>query len=190
MLPFTSSSKRMPWLDVFRHYTQTPQLMPRNIIQRRSLRSRNNDSNDSDQAPLSTLNCALPPPPFLHGKAPTKYWNAHALAFLGDAVWELYIRRTYFHPPKNMRSYHTHVKDSVRAEFQEAMYDTLIAGDLLTDEERDILRWGRNATGTMPNRSISRDSYRAATAIECLAGYLYLTRPARFYDIMNHLGFE
>ena len=31
----------------------------------------------------------VPPPPNLHGKQPRKYWNAAALAFLGDAVWEV-----------------------------------------------------------------------------------------------------
>lgn len=31
----------------------------------------------------------LPAPPHLQGKAPRKHWNALALAFLGDGVWEV-----------------------------------------------------------------------------------------------------
>ena len=31
----------------------------------------------------------VPLPPHLHGKAPRKHWNANALAFLGDSVWEV-----------------------------------------------------------------------------------------------------
>lgn len=31
----------------------------------------------------------MPPPPDLGGKDPRKYWNATALAFLGDSVWEV-----------------------------------------------------------------------------------------------------
>lgn len=31
----------------------------------------------------------VPVPPHLHGKAPRKHWNANALAFLGDSVWEV-----------------------------------------------------------------------------------------------------
>lgn len=31
----------------------------------------------------------VPVPPALHGKAPRKHWNANALAFLGDSVWEV-----------------------------------------------------------------------------------------------------
>jgi hypothetical protein len=31
----------------------------------------------------------LPPPPDLNGKKPQRSWNATALAFLGDGVWEV-----------------------------------------------------------------------------------------------------
>jgi len=36
----------------------------------------------------------VPIPPHLHGKAPRKHWNANALAFLGDSVWEVSARET------------------------------------------------------------------------------------------------
>lgn len=55
-----------------------------------------------------------------------------------------------------------------------------------------MLRWGTNATGTMPKRTttgaLSREAYREATALECLVGYLYLTQPTRLYEIMAFLG--
>lgn len=134
----------------------------------------------------------VPVPPHLHGKAPRKHWNATALAFLGDGVWELYARRRFFYPPSRKDSYTSQVIDHVRAETQEKLHDQLLGSGFLTDAERDVLRWGRNATGVTPKRlsdtGLKRETYRAATAIECLAGYLYLSDPERLHDMMCQLG--
>jgi ribonuclease-3 family protein len=60
----------------------------------------------------------VPIPPHLHGKAPRRHWNANALAFLGDSVWELYARRRFFYPPSRKDSYFAQVTRHVRAETQ------------------------------------------------------------------------
>lgn len=133
----------------------------------------------------------VPIPPHLHGKAPRKHWNANALAFLGDSVWELYVRRRFFYPPSAKDSYFSQVVRNVRAETQEKLYTQLLGGSFLTDIERDVLRWGKNATGVTPKRlndtGLNRATYRAATAIECLCGYLYLSDPERLHEMMGVL---
>ena len=138
----------------------------------------------------------LPPPPNLRGKAPRKYWNPASLAFLGDSVWEvsrahsyiyllkqtkpstydvwmqLYVRRRNFYPPSRVSEYYAVVVSQVRAEAQAESFRALEGGTFLTQDEKDVLRWGRNATGTSPKRlsqgGMTREIYRAATAIECL----------------------
>jgi ribonuclease-3 family protein len=74
--------------------------------------------------------------------------------------------------------YYAIVVSQVRAEAQSVAYKTLDSGDFLTDEERDVLRWGRNATGTSPKRvsqgGMTREIYREATAIECLVRIVIL----------------
>lgn len=134
----------------------------------------------------------VPLPPHLHGKAPRKHWNANALAFLGDSVWELYVRRRFFYPPSARDSYFSQVVRHVRAETQEQLYKQLLDSGFLTDAERDVLRWGRNATGVTPKRladtGLKRETYRAATAMECLCGYLYLSDPERLHAMMGLLG--
>ena len=134
----------------------------------------------------------LPPPPPLGGRHPRAEWNAAALAYLGDGVWELYARRRFFAPPTSMTAYYASVVASVRAEAQGAAYAALVAGAFLTPEERDVLRWGRNATGTTPKRmgraAVTRETYREATAVECLAGFLYLTDAARLHALMAEVG--
>ena len=51
-------------------------------------------------------------------------------------------------------------------------YDFLKAGDFLTEEELDVLRWGHSAKVTVPKRfspnGAHTDTYRKSTAIECL----------------------
>lgn len=85
---------------------------------------------------------------------------------------QLYVRRRNFHPPTRVSDYYAVVVSQVRAEAQAEAYRTLESGTFLTLEERDVLRWGRNATGTSPKRlsqgGMTREIYRAATAIECL----------------------
>lgn len=135
----------------------------------------------------------MPPAPSLLGKAPRKYWSANALAFLGDAVWELYIRRSFFCPPKRLSDYHGLVKENARAEQQEVFFQKLVDSADLSEEELDVLRWGRNATGVVPKRiaaggQLKRDTYRSATALECLVGLLYLTDAGRLHELMVHLG--
>lgn len=149
--------------------------------------------NKKNTPPIATPNAILPPSPPLNGKAPRKHYNAIALAFLGDSIWEMYVRRHFFYPPTRISTYYSSVKTNVRAETQQQYYQQLVDhATLLTDEERDVLRWGTNATGTMPKRTttgaLSKESYREATALECLVGYLYLTQPTRLYEIMSVLG--
>jgi 23S rRNA maturation mini-RNase III len=54
---------------------------------------------------------------------------------------------------------------------QEMYYELLSATPFLTNDERDVLRWGRNAKVSVPKRFTAvknGEVYRKATAIECL----------------------
>lgn len=111
-----------------------------------------------------------------------------ALAFLGDAVYELMVRagllRSGTMPAGKL---HGLAVRKVSAAAQARCYDALSAA--LTDEERDILRRGRNAHTARAPRSCTPEDYRKATAIEALFGYLYLkgdtARLAALYDLMQ-----
>jgi len=80
----------------------------------------------------------------------------------------------------------------VRAEAQSAAFKHLIETNFLTKEELEVLRWGKNASGSLPKRlnksKPSREIYREATAIECLVGYLYTSDMNRLHKVMDHLG--
>jgi len=111
-----------------------------------------------------------------------------ALAFLGDAVYELMVRagllRSGTMPAGKL---HGLAVKRVSAAAQARCYDTV--ADVLSEEEHDILRRGRNAHTARAPKSCTPEDYRKATAIEALFGYLYLkgdtTRLAALYDLMQ-----
>lgn len=85
---------------------------------------------------------------------------------------QLYARRKFFSPPVHVASYYTSVVEEVRAEAQATAFENLKEWEKLTEEEGDVLRWGKNASGTLPKRlnktKVEREIYRQATAMECL----------------------
>ncbi|MEO0946644.1 MAG: ribonuclease III domain-containing protein [Cyanobacteria bacterium J06641_5] len=98
------------------------------------------------------------------------------LAYIGDAVYELYVRTQLLTPPRRISDYHAAVVERVRAESQAAYLQQLQAR--LTETERDIVRRGRNAASRAPRR-LSPAIYQQATGLEALIGYLFLNDPAR-----------
>ena len=107
-----------------------------------------------------------------------------ALAYLGDAVYELYIRSLYLLPPKRSQTYHNQVVAQVRAESQATTLRSLTPH--LTTSELEILRRGRNATTRKPKR-VDPEIYQQATSLETLIGYLYLTDPQRLIQLLAQL---
>ncbi len=95
------------------------------------------------------------------------------LAFYGDSVYEQLVRRRIVSEgSRPSAELHRQAVGRVRASFQASAYEKLLP--LLTEEEADILKRGRNATGLNPPRSSSSAEYHRATAIEALFGYLSL----------------
>ena len=92
-------------------------------------------------------------------------YNSLALAHIGDAVFEVLVRLTVLtdgNAPVN--KLHKKARDIVNAKIQ----------DILTEEEADVFRRGRNAKSfTVPKNADLMD-YRHATGLEALFGYLYL----------------
>jgi ribonuclease-3 family protein len=101
-----------------------------------------------------------------------KHLNPLVLAYIGDAIYEVFIRQYLVSMP-NHRPHHLHKQASqfVSARAQaRALTEWL---PLLTEEEIDIVKRGRNAkSGSVPRNADVLD-YRHSTAFECLIGYLY-----------------
>ncbi|WP_443029134.1 Mini-ribonuclease 3 [Spirulina sp. CS-785/01] len=110
-----------------------------------------------------------------------------ALAYVGDAVYELYIRLHYLCPPRRISDYHHAVVRQVRAE-QQAEYLRALR-PVLTEQENAIARRGRNAVNRKPQR-LNAQVYQDATSLETLIGYLYLKDFARLQELLTVLQFD
>lgn len=108
-----------------------------------------------------------------------------SIAYLGDAVFELYIRTQHLLPITRTREFHRRVVACVRAETQAAFLQRLLPH--LSDAEKVILRQGRNAASGRPKR-LDLITYQQATALETLLGYLYLHDWQRLNEVLNYFS--
>ena len=96
-------------------------------------------------------------------------------AYIGDAVYELYIRN-YLTNTTNLKPNMLHkkaifyVKASAQANILEGLQD------ILTDEEKEVVRRGRNTQNHHLPKNANLDDYTHSTAFEALIGYLYLSK--------------
>lgn len=95
------------------------------------------------------------------------------IAYLGDAVFELYTRAYLLKklPGASPGKLHIMAVSLVKASTQ-ALLLREIAG-ILTEEENDLVRRGRNTRGQIP-RGADMADYRYATGLECLLGSLFI----------------
>ncbi|GIN92772.1 mini-ribonuclease 3 [Siminovitchia terrae] len=108
-------------------------------------------------------------------KVDYKQLNSLALAYMGDAIYDVFIRGCLLENGKTRpNKLHLEATRYVSAKAQAAALKVLIDTDFLSKEELEIARRGRNAkSGTVP-KNTDVQTYRHSTALEALIGWLYL----------------
>ncbi len=97
-----------------------------------------------------------------------------ALAYLGDAVYEVYIRKYVL--KKGRGPMHQINRLAVRyvcADSQAAAVKELMASAFLTEQETRLVKRARNRTNTPKPRGTTPQDYKLATGFEALIGWLY-----------------
>ncbi len=111
-----------------------------------------------------------------------------ALAYLGDCVLELCVRR---HLVDSGLSTSAHLNqaalDFVRAPAQAEAMNRLLPH--LTDEEAAVFRRGRNLGHSNVPKRATVSQYRAATGMEALFGYLHLTAQSDRIETLFRLAY-
>lgn len=110
--------------------------------------------------------------------------NPLVLAYVGDAVQSLYVRRQLAlqHDCK-AAELHRLASSTVNAASQAAHAEALFCS--LTEEEQSIFLRGRNAKTHHKAKNQSGSDYRKATGLEAVFGYLYLTgNEARLLELL------
>lgn len=96
------------------------------------------------------------------------------LAFIGDTVFDLLVREDLIcdaNRPAN--DLHHLAVSRVKATAQAQQLEKILP--ILTDEETAVFKRGRNAKSGHQPKNVSRADYHAATGLESLFGYLYLS---------------
>jgi ribonuclease-3 family protein len=108
--------------------------------------------------------------------------HPRALAFLGDAVFEIFLREmAVARGLSQSKDLHTFTTERARATAQVALLHEL--KPLLTEAELEIVRQGRNVAVSTARRS-EQAAHRQATGFEALLGALYLTDQKRLEHLL------
>ena len=99
--------------------------------------------------------------------------NGSVLAYLGDNVFELFVRtKLVLEKQRKLKELNDEAKNYVKASMQADAYKRIES--MLTEEEIEIYKRGRNTNGNISSKSATAVDYRMATGLETLVGYLYL----------------
>jgi ribonuclease-3 family protein len=116
-----------------------------------------------------------------------KQLNSLALAYMGDAIYETYVRRHLLYSGKvRPNQLHRTGTSYVSAKAQSQILFQMMDHKLLDDGELAVVMRGRNAkSGTVP-KNTDVQTYHYSTAFEALMGYLYLTgKKERLEELIN-----
>ena len=109
--------------------------------------------------------------------------NTTVLAYLGDAVYELYVRKHVIDTGQiHADRLHTAAVSYVRASAQAEVIRELFDG--LPEEEQRLVKRARNKRSSSKPKNADPVEYKWATAFEALLGYYYLTDNT---DALDHV---
>lgn len=108
------------------------------------------------------------------GLLPAGSYSPLVLAYLGDAVFELYVRTFLCRQNAPVHTLHKQATGYVKAQAQSAYMETL--EPLLTEEELAVYKRGRNSKSATVPKNADVLEYRRATGFEALVGYLYVSK--------------
>jgi len=109
-------------------------------------------------------------------KKDAKLLNGLALAYMGDGIYELYIRH-YLLEQGDTKPNKLHQKATkyVSAKAQARLIQKMVDETIITEEEVNYYKRGRNAKSHTKAKSVDISTYNKSTGFEALFGYLYLT---------------
>ena len=113
----------------------------------------------------------------------TKERNVLSLAYIGDGIYELMVR-DYLVKQGNLRVndlQHLAIK-YVSATSQRKILEKILNDDILSEEELNIVYRARNNTSGRHPKNTDIITYKYATALEALFGYLYLEKNTKRLD--------
>ena len=115
--------------------------------------------------------------------------NVLVLAYLGDSIYENYVRKHLINKGiGNVNDLQTKAIDYVSAKSQAKYLQDMIDNNMLSAEELDVVKRARNYKTTSHPKNCDVVTYKYATGLESLIGYLELKENReRIDEIMNFI---
>ena len=115
--------------------------------------------------------------------------NVITLAYLGDSVYEVYIRDYLIHKGiAKVEQLQLEAINYVSAKSQARILNKLIDNNFLKDNEIEIVKRGRNYNRLSHPKNTDIITYKMATGFETLIGYLYIdNNKERINEIINYI---
>lgn len=115
--------------------------------------------------------------------------NIITLAYLGDAIYEIYIREKLIE--QGIAKVEELQKESIKyvsAKSQATILKKLLEDNILLKEEQEIIKRGRNYKRSNHPKHTDIITYKLSTGFEAMIGYLYLTKNTkRLEEILNNI---
>lgn len=120
-----------------------------------------------------------------------KQLNGLTLAYIGDAVYELYVRKMLLdHHQVDPNQLHKQAIFYVSAKSQAQVVWHWFEEGTLTEEEERVIKRGRNAKTRSVPKNTSLHEYRYSTGFEALIGYHYLLKNLERLKKLLHSAIE
>ena len=116
--------------------------------------------------------------------------NGLSLAYIGDAYFEILVRQYLLE--KGITKVNELHKEAIKytsGEAQAKFMDLFMENNVLTSEEIEIFKKGRNSS-TSHRKNLSNAEYQKATGFEALIGYLYETKNEKRLEELFNLMIE
>ena len=115
--------------------------------------------------------------------------NIITLAYLGDSIYEIYIRESLINSGiAKVEDLQKSATKYVSAKGQAAILTNLLDNNLLTSDEIEIVKRGRNYKRSNHPKHTDIITYKLSTGFEALIGYLYLSNNnKRLEEIFKHI---
>ena len=112
--------------------------------------------------------------------------NVLVLAYLGDTIYEYYVRKYLISKYSNVNDLQSNSIKYVSAKGQKKYVLDLIDEGFFNEEEMDVIKRARNNTGSNHPKNCDVVTYKYATGLEALIGYLELVnKRERIEEIMS-----
>lgn len=103
-----------------------------------------------------------------------RQYSPLVLAYIGDSVYEVYVRSRLLAEFPNLPAHKLHVLATARVKAHAQSNSIQFLEPLFTEEELAVYKRGRNAKSTTVPKNADLTDYRRATGFEAAVGYLYI----------------